>query len=130
MWCIDLAAVSVEQARTRWSAMRNNQFEAYFYALDCFSVSCFLFLLSFHSPYFHLTSPSFLAEIHIQQESIAKVIPPSVAETPFDVISMQFCLHYAFESEEKARMMLSNVVRYLKIGGVLIATVPDAAGLL
>lgn len=43
---------------------------------------------------------------------------------------MQFCLHYAFESEMKARVMLSNVVKYLKIGGTLIATIPDAGNLL
>lgn len=51
-------------------------------------------------------------------------------ERPFDVVSMQFCLHYAFESEPKARMMLSNVVKYLKLGGTLIATIPDAGNLL
>ncbi len=32
----------------------------------------------------------------------------------FDVVSMMFCMHYAFESEEKARQMLKNVAGALK----------------
>lgn len=48
----------------------------------------------------------------------------------FDVVSMQFCMHYAFESEEKARMMLANATRYLRPGGVLIGTIPDCENLL
>lgn len=51
-------------------------------------------------------------------------------ERPFDVVSMQFCMHYAFENEAKARCMLENVSRYLKVGGVLIATIPNSHNLL
>lgn len=49
---------------------------------------------------------------------------------PFDVVSMQFCMHYAFETEAKVRTMLENVVRYLKPGGIFIGTIPDAQNLL
>jgi mRNA (guanine-N7-)-methyltransferase len=43
---------------------------------------------------------------------------------------MQFCMHYAFEAEEKARMMLHNVTTYLRPGGVFIGTIPNSRSLL
>ncbi|KAJ9067667.1 mRNA cap guanine-N7 methyltransferase [Entomophthora muscae] len=43
-----------------------------------------------------------------------------------DAVSMQFCMHYAFESEEKVRTMLKNVSENMKTGGVLYATVPNS----
>ncbi|GAA6024958.1 hypothetical protein JCM11491_001317 [Sporobolomyces phaffii] len=97
---MDLAAVSVEQARSRWEYMRGTRFPATFLTADCF------------------------------EESITEVLPPDQVNRPFDVVSMQFCMHYAFETEQKARMMLENVSRYLKPGGVVIGTIPDAANLL
>ncbi|GAA5951758.1 hypothetical protein JCM3765_003109 [Sporobolomyces pararoseus] len=97
---IDLAAVSVEQARSRWEYMRSPRFPATFLTLDCF------------------------------EESITEVLPPNEVTRPFDVVSMQFCMHYAFETEQKARMMLENVSKYLRPGGVVIGTIPDAENLL
>lgn len=44
----------------------------------------------------------------------------------FDVVSMMFCLHYAFESEAKARTMLKNVSGALKKGGRLIGCIPNS----
>ncbi|POY74336.1 hypothetical protein BMF94_2530 [Rhodotorula taiwanensis] len=96
---IDIATVSVEQARSRWEGIRFNRFPAEFYALDCF------------------------------ESSIDEVLPPATIERPFDVVSMQFCMHYAFETEEKVRTMLANVARHLKPGGVFIGTIPDAKNL-
>lgn len=43
---------------------------------------------------------------------------------------MQFCMHYAFETEAKVRRMLENVSLYLKPGGVFIGTIPDEKQLL
>ncbi len=43
---------------------------------------------------------------------------------------MQFCMHYAFETEAKVRMMLKNVTDYLRPGGVFIGTIPNAKYLL
>lgn len=43
---------------------------------------------------------------------------------------MQFCMHYAFETASKARMMIENVSRYLRRGGVFIGTIPNSALLL
>lgn len=45
---------------------------------------------------------------------------------PVDVVTMQFCLHYAFESEAKARQMLENVSRSLRRGGKFIGTIPSS----
>ena len=44
----------------------------------------------------------------------------------FDVVSMMFCLHYAFEDEEKTRRLLQNVAGALKKGGRLIGTIPNS----
>jgi mRNA (guanine-N7-)-methyltransferase len=39
---------------------------------------------------------------------------------------MMFCMHYAFESEAKARQMLKNVAGALKKGGRLIGCIPSS----
>lgn len=44
----------------------------------------------------------------------------------FDVVSMMFCMHYAFESEAKTREMLQNVAGSLKKGGRYIGTIPNS----
>jgi mRNA (guanine-N7-)-methyltransferase len=44
----------------------------------------------------------------------------------FDVVSMMFCMHYAFESEEKARQMFKNVSGALKKGGRFIGCIPNS----
>ncbi|KAH6713882.1 mRNA capping enzyme-domain-containing protein [Leptodontidium sp. MPI-SDFR-AT-0119] len=44
----------------------------------------------------------------------------------FDVVSMMFCMHYAFESEDKARQMLKNVAGALKKGGRFLGTIPNS----
>jgi SAM-dependent methyltransferase len=44
----------------------------------------------------------------------------------FDVVSMMFCMHYAFESEAKCRNMLRNVSSVLKKGGRFIGTIPSS----
>ncbi|KAF8638517.1 hypothetical protein AX16_010499 [Volvariella volvacea WC 439] len=97
---VDIAAVSIDQARQRWQDLKGPKFEASFEALDCFT------------------------------EPLSKVFPPAKLAQPFDVVSMQFCMHYAFETLQKTRCMLDNVSRYLRPGGVFIGTVPNAEFLL
>ncbi|KAL1755332.1 mRNA capping enzyme-domain-containing protein [Schizophyllum commune] len=96
----DIAAVSVQQGEQRYKSLRGARPEALFLALDCFT------------------------------EPIGRALPPDVLRTPFDVVSMQFCMHYAFETEAKARCMLDNVSRYLRQGGIFIGTIPNADFLL
>jgi mRNA (guanine-N7-)-methyltransferase len=97
----DIAALSVDQARGRWDSLpRASRFDATFTALDCYS-----------EPLIHGILPARLAE-------------------PFDVVSMQFCMHYAFESEAKAHCMLRNVTQWLRPGGIFLGTIPNAEQLL
>jgi len=63
-------------------------------------------------------------------EPLARVIPPSKLAQPFDVVSMQYCMHYTFESEARARCMLENVTAYLHRGGIFVGTIPNAELLL
>jgi mRNA (guanine-N7-)-methyltransferase len=44
----------------------------------------------------------------------------------FDVVSMMFCMHYAFETEVKAKGMLQNVANSLKKGGRFIGVIPNS----
>lgn len=97
---VDIAAVSIEQARERWETMRRHRFAASFAALDCY------------------------------KEPLSKAFPPEKLARPFDVVSMQFCMHYAFETAEKARCMLKNVSQWLRKGGVFVGTIPNADYLL
>lgn len=97
----DIAAVSVNQARQRWESMRVNRFNARFAPLDCYE-----YPLSNAFDERYLRTP------------------------PIDVVSMQFCMHYAFDSEKRARRMLENVSGYLRPGGAFIGTIPNAENLL
>ncbi|GAA98282.1 uncharacterized protein L969DRAFT_93117 [Mixia osmundae IAM 14324] len=93
---IDVASMSIEQAQSRYRGMKRCKVKAQFYAADCFS------------------------------NSLSSIVEPEVLAQPFDLVSMQFSMHYAFQSASKARMMLENVSRYLKPGGHFIGTVPNA----
>ena len=103
MGVTDIAAISVDQAKSRYHQSIANpskgsvRFKAFFASLYCF------------------TKP--LTDI--------PDIPLPPREAPFDVVSMQFCMHYAFENVQKARMMLDNVTRWLRSGGRFIGTIPN-----
>ncbi|KAF9972222.1 mRNA cap guanine-N7 methyltransferase [Actinomortierella ambigua] len=76
--------------------------------------------------YQSMRKPPFSAEFHAldcYSEPLSTVVS---ADQVFDMVSMQFCLHYSFETEKKARMMLHNVSSQLRPGGVFIGTIPDA----
>ncbi|KAF7978103.1 hypothetical protein HWV62_1510 [Athelia sp. TMB] len=97
---VDIAANSVAQAHGRWKSMRHARFDATFAALDCYT------------------------------ESLSQGFPPAKLVSPFDVVSMQFCMHYAFETIQKARVMLDNVSRWLRPGGIFLGTIPNSEQLL
>lgn len=54
---------------------------------------------------------------------IADHIPPHVE---FDIVSCQFSMHYAFDSERRVRRLLENVTDRLKPGGFFVGTTIDA----
>ncbi|SCV67015.1 BQ2448_5661 [Microbotryum intermedium] len=57
---------------------------------------------------------------------IFQILEPAQLDPLFDVVSMQFCMHYAFESSDKARQMLKNVADSLRVGGTFLGTIPDS----
>ncbi|CAE6425701.1 unnamed protein product [Rhizoctonia solani] len=98
---LHIADVSINQARNRHMELVPSQrFDAEFHAFDCFS------------------------------DNINTVVSPHRLRTPFDVVSMQFCMHYAFESLDKVRVMLENVSQYLRPGGIFLGTIPNSQLLL
>lgn len=112
---VDIAAVSIDQARSRWESLRPPKFAATFAALDCYS-----------QPLTNAFSPDLLG----MDPSYGHDSDVPLNGEPFDVVSMQFCMHYAFETEQKTRCMLDNVSRYLRRGGSFIGTIPNAEFLL
>lgn len=122
---LDPADVSIEQARERYQQMQRGGrpgrdrypkrvFHAEFAVKDCFG--------------------DWIGDIPIVQEV---GIDGSVGPTQngmshrwggggFDIVTMMFCMHYAFESEAKARGMLRNVAGALKKGGRFIGAIPNS----
>ncbi|CCC71439.1 hypothetical protein NCAS_0H01290 [Naumovozyma castellii] len=94
---IDISNASIQEAHKRYRSMRNLAFQVILITGDCFG------------------------------ESLGVAVEPfPECRFPCDVVSTQFCLHYAFESEEKARRTLMNVSKSLKIGGHFFGTIPDS----
>ncbi|KAF4229370.1 hypothetical protein CNMCM6457_006505 [Aspergillus fumigatiaffinis] len=120
---LDPAEVSIVQARERYNGMksgrgnrgrRNPIFHAEFQPKDCFG--------------------EWLGDVDIvQQVGIDPNVGPggSVMSSRwggggFDVVASMFTIHYAFESEEKARQMLRNVAGCLKKGGRFLGVCPNS----
>ncbi|KAF2194142.1 guanine-N(7)-methyltransferase [Zopfia rhizophila CBS 207.26] len=115
----DPANISITQAKERYEQMRRKLrrgqhiFHAEFYTKDCFG--------------------EWLGEVPIIKEvGIDPTVGPGNAASQrwggggFDMVTMMFCMHYAFESEEKARGMLRNVAGSLRKGGRFIGCIPNS----
>ena len=123
---LDPANISIEQARDRYGQMRSRGgggrgrrpqpalFHAEFATKDCFGES--------------------LADVDIIQRvgfdpnagPGGSLMASRWGGGGFDVVTSMFAIHYAFESEEKARQMLSNVAGCLKKGGRFIGVCPNS----
>ncbi|KAI1205473.1 guanine-N(7)-methyltransferase [Annulohypoxylon truncatum] len=119
---LDPADVSIDQARERYRNMSHrggggrggrgghrggrhqHLYDARFFAKDCYGES--------------------IGDIDIIRQVGFDHSP--MGRSGFDIVSMMFCMHYAFESEEKARMMLQNVSGALKKGGRFIGCIPNS----
>ncbi|KAL6942268.1 mRNA cap guanine-N7 methyltransferase [Hanseniaspora vineae] len=95
---IDISEESIREASRRYQKMRNSiPYEVVFITGDCFG------------------------------ESLGPTVEPFPAcRFPCDAVSVQFALHYAFETEAKAKTMMLNVTKSLKIGGYFFGTIPDS----
>ncbi|QRV97984.1 mRNA cap guanine-N7 methyltransferase [Ceratobasidium sp. AG-Ba] len=75
----------------------------------------------------------FNAEFHTINyfsDSISSVVSSQRLSTPFDIVSMQFRMQYAFECEDKVRTTLKNISSYLRTGGIFVGTMPNSDKLL
>jgi len=95
---VDVADVSVQQARERYQTLTKQQrdsiFGAEFHCVDCCKES----ILN-----------------HLEDDKIR-----------FDLTSCQFVYNYSFDTYPRAEAMLTNACKYLKIGGFFIGTMPNA----
>ena len=116
---VDPAEVSIEQARSRYAEMRGRGgrngriFDGEFYAKDGYG--------------------EWIGDIPLVREvGIDGSVGPGGGGSArwggggFDVVTMMFCMHYAFENEVKARGMLRNVAGALKKGGRFIGVIPNS----
>ncbi|EEP76357.1 conserved hypothetical protein [Uncinocarpus reesii 1704] len=119
---LDPAEVSINQARDRYNGMRNDRrrrrghplYHAEFHPKDCFG--------------------EWLGDLSIiQRVGIDGNIGPNGSLMSsrwggggFDIVASMFTMHYAFESEEKARQMLQNVAGALKKGGRFLGVGPNS----
>ncbi|KAI0026146.1 mRNA capping enzyme [Xylariomycetidae sp. FL0641] len=119
---MDPADVSIDQAKERYRSMSHrggggrggrggyrggrpqHVFDAFFFVKDCYGES--------------------IGDIDIVRQVGFDHSP--MGRSGFDIVSMMFCMHYAFESEAKARMMLQNVSGALKKGGRFIGCIPNS----
>ncbi|KAH6894264.1 mRNA capping enzyme-domain-containing protein [Thelonectria olida] len=117
---LDPADVSIDQARERYRSLTQRGgrggrggrdrrppprlFDARFYVKDCYGES--------------------IEDIEIIQQ--VGWDPSPMNRRGFDVVSMMFSMHYAFESEKNARTMLRNVAGALKKGGRFIGCIPNS----
>lgn len=120
---LDPAEVSIEQAKERYRNMASRGpggrggrgghhrrppprvFEARFHVKDCYAES--------------IGDLDIVRQVGFSSSAVS-------SSRGFDVVSMMFCMHYAFESEEKARQMLKNVAGALKKGGRFIGCIPNS----
>lgn len=111
---LDPAETSIQQARERYQQMRRGRrpiFDARFVPQDCFG--------------------AWIGDVGIVRE--VGIDPNAGSGQPsrwggggFDIVASMFTMHYAFESEEKVKMMLRNVAGSLKKGGRFIGVVPNS----
>ncbi|KAK4463838.1 mRNA capping enzyme-domain-containing protein [Cladorrhinum samala] len=120
---LDPADISIEQARDRYRNMLNRGggrggrggggrhnhgprlFDARFHVQDCYG----------HS----IGNLDIVRQVGFTASTVS-------SHKGFDVVSMMFCMHYAFETEAKARQMLQNVAGALKKGGRFIGCIPNS----
>ena len=74
---------------------------------------------------------SWFATGDVFQDTVPDILEPNFPGIidnlfPMDMVSIQFSLHYAFETEEKIKCLINNVSKSLKVGGKFIGTMPSS----
>ena len=123
---VDTADVSIAHARNRYDSMISDQrsrgrtrrndrpiFRAEFHAMDCWVHPLDSIPIARRIGFDPNVGPGSRAN-------------PRFSSAGFDVVSMMFCMHYAFETEAKCRHMLKNVSGSLRAGGKFIGTIPSS----
>ena len=117
---LDPAAESIQQANSRYAEMngRRRTFEAHILVQDCFG--------------------DWIGNVPIiQQVGIDPDVGPGASMMSsrwgggggFDIVTMMFSMHYSFQNEAAARMMLRNAAGALKKGGRFIGVGPSSDAL-
>ena len=101
---VDVAGVSIDQARARYADMteRAARFQ--------------------RNPRNNGQPPLFTADFHVAdmtRRSLAEIVPQC---PPAQLISCQFALHYAFETERQAHFTVKSIADALAPGGVFVGT--------
>jgi mRNA (guanine-N7-)-methyltransferase len=114
---LDPADTSIRQASERYQQMRRGRkpiFEARFVTKDCFGE--------------WIGDVPIVAEVGIDASAGTGTIS-RFGGGRFDIVTMMFSMHYAFESEDKVKMMLRNISGALKKGGRYIGVAPNSDSL-
>ena len=75
----------------------------------------------YNTPYPLFPAQFICADCH--RALLSSVLPSDLA---FDLVSVQFALHYSFETEQTARTFMRNIAERLMPGGRVLITLPDA----
>jgi mRNA (guanine-N7-)-methyltransferase len=67
-----------------------------------------------------------LAEVLARRPEFRGAILPGENHLLFDLVSIQFALHYSFETEARARALLQSISYALRPGGRFVGTIPNA----
>lgn len=116
---VDPAQVSIDQAMQRYNETSHRRrgplFEGHFYVKDCFGTSLGQLPVVQQVGFDPNAGPDVNGQVQMR-----------TVRGGFDVVSMMFCLHYSYESEDMARGMLKNVVGALKKGGRFLGVMPNS----
>lgn len=105
--CVDIAETSVEQCRSRYSDLKErNARERHpqpLFSAEFIAADC--------------------SRVRLQDQ----LRNPNIC---IDLVSIQFSLHYGFESLQQAEQWVQNVADRLRPGGYFLATIPDAQAIM
>ena len=121
---VDISPASIAEAARRYSTPRGGRrtFAARFLVADCTSTPLWS---DDATAAMAATAEAGREEGQAGPGAYASY-PPDDARLTFDLVSCQFALHYAFITEEAARMFLANVTERMEEGAYFVGSIVDA----